>query len=175
MKATNSGFTHIGDDGIVRSYTSTGQVIDALPLTNAQLLTLIATLPVQLKPYTSHLYETYTNISGHTVPQAQWYNPPAHIKPREFSSLPPAKLDAKLDAEAAALVAENNIRSAKEIDSLLKSANPAMLAVKAVMNNPACLGRGCRTRSDCQSQGCLSCQDFDLILLSQRVCMGVMP
>ncbi|KAK4575298.1 hypothetical protein LTR86_001151 [Recurvomyces mirabilis] len=79
---TGQGITHIGDDGIIRTYDGQGNVLDNAPLSTAQLNAHLSNLPTLLQPHEAHLRDTYRNVSGHDVTDmSQILTPPDHLRP----------------------------------------------------------------------------------------------
>ncbi|PGG96665.1 hypothetical protein GX51_07705 [Blastomyces parvus] len=73
------GFKHVGDDGVARSFSLDGKVLDAAPLTNAQLL-----MAAQKHPDPSarkHLIELWKDVDGHNAPLEHYYSPPEELLP----------------------------------------------------------------------------------------------
>ncbi|KAK5116692.1 hypothetical protein LTR62_007366 [Meristemomyces frigidus] len=76
------GISHIGDDGVIRTYDQHGTVLDYAQLDASQLDAYISNLPPLLQPHEAHLREVYTNVSGHDVQAfAQIMTPPDHLRP----------------------------------------------------------------------------------------------
>ncbi|EME80567.1 uncharacterized protein MYCFIDRAFT_31967, partial [Pseudocercospora fijiensis CIRAD86] len=146
MKVDSDGFTHIADDGVIRSWAANGTVIDAVRLTNSQLLEQISNVPAHLKPFVPHLKKVYAHVDGHDVPESQLYHPTRINTPTEFGG--PTVLQAA------------------------QSLNPADVLRRQSQDPRWCIGRICTRSSACQYLGCLVCHDFDVILLSRKVCAG---
>lgn len=62
MTLDPEGFVHVADDGVARSYSADGTVIDYAPLDNAQLMKFAAQLPPNLVGEREHLEEVYVRI-----------------------------------------------------------------------------------------------------------------
>ncbi|KXT13196.1 hypothetical protein AC579_2588 [Pseudocercospora musae] len=176
MKVDDDFFVHIADDGVVRSWAANGTVIDAIRLTNRQLLEQIANAPLQLKPYVHHLEKVYANVDGHDVPEDELYHPTRMNTPTKFGGpTVNERIDLKLDAEAKKIWEELNITTAEETVEAFKtaqSANPADVLRRQAQNPRQCLGRICARTSSCRFLGCAVCMDWDIILISTMTCAG---
>lgn len=94
---TGAGIKHIGDDGVMRSYAGNGTVLDALPLTNEQLMAIVNNLPsswsvtVQYtfhslladaarQPHADHLHDIFDSTDGFSANTSHHLTPPDTIK-----------------------------------------------------------------------------------------------
>ncbi|KAF7192155.1 Lactobacillus up-regulated protein [Pseudocercospora fuligena] len=176
MNVDDDFFVHIADDGVVRSWASNGTVIDAVRLTNRQLLEQVANAPLHLKPYVPHLEKVYANVNGYDVPEDELYHPTRMNTPRAFGG-PTAneRVSSKLDAEAKKAWDDLNITTAEETVEAFKaaqSANPADILRRQSQNPRQCLGRICTRSSACRFLGCAVCFDWDFIVFPNMVCAG---
>ncbi|KAK3715558.1 hypothetical protein LTR37_007046 [Vermiconidia calcicola] len=88
MTFADDGFVQIGDDGVVRSWNGEGEVVDYVRLDNAELLdSLSAVARVQDEAKLVEAYSRLAMVNGYSVPDAEVFNPPAHIKPSRFTDV----------------------------------------------------------------------------------------
>ncbi|OAX85406.1 hypothetical protein ACJ72_00217 [Emergomyces africanus] len=100
LKSHRTGFTHVGNDGVVRSYNGKGEVIDAARLTPQQLVAVAQEAPSADEK--KHLLDVWANVDSSKVNETQMWNPPQHVLPSRFSN-PKEKVDVDVDDEALAL------------------------------------------------------------------------
>ncbi|KXS99897.1 hypothetical protein AC578_919 [Pseudocercospora eumusae] len=173
MKVDGDFFVHIADDGVVRSWAANGTVIDAIRLTNRQLLEQIANAPPPLAPYVPHLEKVYAHVDGYDVPDSELYHPTRMNTPTQFGGpTVNERIDLKLDAEAKKLWEDLNITTAEETVEAAQSANPNDILRRQSQNPRQCLGRVCTRSSSCRFLGCAVCMDWDIILISTKTCAG---
>ncbi|KAK3066676.1 hypothetical protein LTR53_016877 [Teratosphaeriaceae sp. CCFEE 6253] len=82
MKQDPDGISHVAQDGVMRSYDGEGNVIDAFPMTNAQLLTFAKSQPGNDPVERQQLLDVWRDVDGHEVTSyAQMFHPPKHLRP----------------------------------------------------------------------------------------------
>ncbi|TKA23856.1 hypothetical protein B0A50_06991 [Salinomyces thailandicus] len=129
------GDIHIGDDGVARSYTANGTVIDFRKLSNAQILAMTSSLPPMLQHKAEYFNTIFAGVSGHDVhDNIQIWDPPAWLRASNFDD-----------------------------DKAQKSANPQhdMKRQSYTMGGLYCRGQPCSTHTACQIMGCHSCVFVD--------------
>ncbi|PGH34283.1 hypothetical protein GX50_02866 [[Emmonsia] crescens] len=134
------GFKHVADDGVVRSYSAEGKVIDAARLTNAQLLQAAAhhTNPEDRK----HLEEVWQDVHGFDVPEEQLYAPAEHLLPRALTDETLSKELQQKEAEHLAA------RGQSKIEGVLSP-------------NVNCRALTCNSWTFCHLEGCSDCVQYD--------------
>ncbi|KAK5265993.1 hypothetical protein LTR99_004820 [Exophiala xenobiotica] len=144
-----NGFIHFADDGIVRSYSANGTVIDYAPLSNKHLLEVVnASRPI-LEEHYEHLMEVFNGVDGHNVTDLnQIWDPPEWLRPQpdEFNT---HQSTARSEA-------------AREPAALL-NARP-----RPRPDQPMCYGMTCTTGPRCRSFGCQGCGRIDA--LRAKIC-----
>ncbi|KKZ58445.1 hypothetical protein EMCG_00936 [[Emmonsia] crescens] len=92
LKSDLAGLVHLGDDGILRSFDGSGNVIDFARLDQTQLQAVINWYSGD-KQDQAHLQGLWANIdSSRALNEEQIWNPPQHILPTFISALPKAPL-----------------------------------------------------------------------------------
>lgn len=83
LKQDDLGFIHFADDGIVRSYSENGTVIDYVPFNNALLMETVAlNRPAYDNQTYQHLLDVFDGVDGHDVTDPQQiFNPPNWLRP----------------------------------------------------------------------------------------------
>ncbi|OJD10395.1 hypothetical protein ACJ73_09813, partial [Blastomyces percursus] len=73
------GYKHVGDDGVARSFAPNGTVIDAVGLSNEQLMKVVLFRkdPNERK----YLMDLWKNVSGNSVPHHARYSPSEDLLP----------------------------------------------------------------------------------------------
>lgn len=139
LKKDPDGYVHIADDGVARAYDANDTVTDYVPLSNDQLMQLIADLPGPWQNEADHLHSVFDGVDGlQVVNQSQLLDPPASLR-RQMNR--------------GAAVSRNERR---RVESLLER------------STPACAGVLCYSSSSCQFQGCSTCAYLDAILPSEQ-------
>ncbi|PGH33178.1 hypothetical protein GX50_04020 [[Emmonsia] crescens] len=91
LKSDLAGVLHLGDDGILRSFDGSGNVIDFARLDQPQLQAVIDWYSGD-KDKQNHLQGLWANIDSSLVHEEQIWKPPQHILPTFISALPKAPL-----------------------------------------------------------------------------------
>ncbi|EEH20848.2 hypothetical protein PABG_03079 [Paracoccidioides brasiliensis Pb03] len=128
------GFTHVADDGIVRSFDSKGNVIAAVRMTNHELMQVASS---QTDPEAKkHLEEVWAEVNGHEVPEKDLFSPPNNILPTRLTN--PEVQD-----------------HLQMVDFQKRNENGGLTP------NVNCRAFTCRESAFCLSQGCTSCVQYD--------------
>ncbi|KKZ63793.1 hypothetical protein EMCG_01897 [[Emmonsia] crescens] len=135
LQSHPDGFTHVGDDGIARSFDAKGKVIDFARLSNDQL-TALAKRSSNAEDR-DYLLGGWDGVDGWSVGLDQIWNPPRHLLPH-----PPDSEAGSMDPTA---MAARGIGKSKRKPSSLKT------------RGPECYGHTCLTNQECQNIGCLNC------------------
>ncbi|KAK3115101.1 hypothetical protein LTR53_005917 [Teratosphaeriaceae sp. CCFEE 6253] len=147
MKQDLDGISHVAQDGVMRSYDGEGNVIDAFPMTNAQLITFAKSQPGNDPVERQQLLDAWHDVDGHEVTSfAQMFNPPKHLRP-------PKQDDDDVEQsinEAVALKGYLESRSSP-IDGSYQPCNMYH------SDKLFCVGRTCRTHRSCRAFGCTGC------------------
>ena len=137
LKHDPQGYSHIADDGVVRSYNADHQVIDYAPLSNAQILEYMNQLPKSYDSELEHLHLVFDNVNGHEVTDSdQLTDPPAWLRRPALSQASDTTSDTTSPQRAASLEGRDNF----------------------------CSGRPCSSDAACQFLGCGGCTFLDSIL-----------
>ncbi|KAM3415138.1 hypothetical protein BST61_g10263 [Cercospora zeina] len=185
MKTDGGGFTHLADDGVLRSYTSDGTVLDALPLSNAQIHTLIDTRPPVWEPYHDELVRMFDSVDGNQVDASKHdvlLDPPVHLKPAVFSG--PDHVMPELDSKLDELIKSKKIDATTVEEKVIElrkhskpsdnqSANPLFLVKVDINKKPQlwCLGQICSSHDGCRFMGCNACIVIDAMLSKVKTCV----
>ncbi|KKZ67817.1 hypothetical protein EMCG_06527 [[Emmonsia] crescens] len=78
------GIKHFGDDGVLRSFSSNGTVIDHARLINEPLMVAATWLPSKEQ---NILKEEWAGVGGSKVQSEQILSPPSHLRPLVFERL----------------------------------------------------------------------------------------
>lgn len=78
LKSDPDGITHFGDDGVLRSYSSSGTVIDHARLTNEHLMLAARWLPSDKQ---NLMKKKWAGVDGFQAPSEQIESPPSHLRP----------------------------------------------------------------------------------------------
>lgn len=158
MKLDPNCVVHLADDGVARSYTPNGTVIDAVALTNVQLkafkVSLDAVLSSQIKDR-EHFNEVWENVDGRDVTdQDQIYNPLDSLKPVLFQTNGTSPKPHQLPSAS----------EAADVDTALERRfNPGW-------DHP-CLYAPCWSADQCfWLGGCTACLIPDLVLTGTMMC-----
>ena len=139
MTTDGNGYIHLADDGVARSYSANGTVIDFRKLTNKQIWQHISKHQHQFNQnLTDHLTQVYANTSGFDVnDEQQIWNPPAELRVKAGNST--------------------------TTTGSLTSPNPSAEAEKALKDRAIgdCIGRLCTYQLWCVAQGCDGCIFMD--------------
>ncbi|OJD10679.1 hypothetical protein AJ78_08381 [Emergomyces pasteurianus Ep9510] len=135
------GFKHVGDDGIARSYAPDGTVIDAVRLTNEQLME--AAGHQQDPEDKKHLEEIWEGVNGFDVPEQQLLNPHKSLLPRMLKDEVLAKELQKREEETLAALGQS-----KNVIRDLSARN-------------RCFNLTCRSYVFCLQTGCNDCVVYD--------------
>lgn len=79
MEVHSDGFSHLGDDGVLRSFHPNGTVIDHVKLSTKQIQRM-----VDGHGRNAHLTEVFDGVNGHSVSNEQATNPAKHLLPVPF-------------------------------------------------------------------------------------------
>ncbi|EEH35484.1 hypothetical protein PAAG_06531 [Paracoccidioides lutzii Pb01] len=74
-----NGFSHIGDDGVLRSFNGDGEVISYERLDKEQLSNLASWYPEP--EHRDHLHDVWKDANSSTVSMEQIWNPPKELLP----------------------------------------------------------------------------------------------
>ncbi|KKZ62097.1 hypothetical protein EMCG_03421 [[Emmonsia] crescens] len=81
LKSDPDGITHFGDDGVLRSYSSSGIVIDHARLTNEHLMLAARWLPSEKQDL---MKKKWAGVDGFQARSEQIESPPSHLRPLLF-------------------------------------------------------------------------------------------
>ena len=161
--------SQVAGDGVERSYSANGTVIDYRKLSNAQLKEKFSALPPSLQEHTAYFTELFANINGYdqTNDTAIW-DPPAHLRPQSIQTQgedPPA---------ATASLTSNDKRLAPPLPVYFTHLHHHTVApvVSPPAPLPPCYGDMCVTNQNCinKIQGCYHCQQYGSTKFINRVC-----
>ncbi|KLJ12262.1 hypothetical protein EMPG_12679 [Blastomyces silverae] len=144
------GHKHLGDDGVARSFSPNGTVIDAVGLSNTLLME--AARGHKDPKEQKHLMELWAGVNGNDVPHRRRYSPPKDLLPALFK-------DPELVKELKQKHKEQKARygqSPNKRDSVLDS-------------DPTCVQVACFTREDCILVGCIDCITYDELRASRCI------
>ena len=145
------GFIHVADDGILRSYSGDGKVLDAKRLSNAALLSYAAGGPRKSEEaYTEgkdYLSTIWADVNGDDVPETQLMRPlknflPAPIAQPELTKLEAAKINENTSPVPVSPLEERQI-------------------------TVFCMGQTCTKSAACIFMGCFTCYYADHKLIGE--------
>ncbi|KAI9933948.1 hypothetical protein ASPWEDRAFT_734587 [Aspergillus wentii DTO 134E9] len=154
----DDGFVHIADDGVARSYSRDGAVLDVARL-HARHLEAYAdhyARAIGDPAVKRHLTGIWGGINARDVADEDLFNPPDHLKPREFRE------NATDDEDE---------DDADEYDHSAVEQSPNEEGAAFKRTEPFCVGRPCGTTAMCRNTGCHTCGIPDNMKLKEKVCI----
>ena len=138
MKTDPKGHMHFADDGIVRSYSGTGKVLDFVRLTNTQLLHSINAYGPVPKETETHLNEVWADVDGSNISDEHALDPPEIFQSSKFRN------------GGTAIAPRTTPNAAHEARMELEG--------KILW----CLGTSCIHEEECTFGGCFRCAERDM-------------
>ncbi|KAK3720106.1 aspartate--tRNA ligase msd1 [Vermiconidia calcicola] len=133
METDPLGFVGTSADGVLRSYSANGTVLDYRKLSNANIQTLINSIPASNKDQATELRALFGNADGNDVTDDdQIFNPPEHLK---LASRPHPDM------------------SVEKRQNLCVP--PKFKGKRGDL--PECVGDACAVHENCKCQGCEFC------------------